>query len=356
METIVTIDKEKVNWAREVIASKRELWESRFPNLEFDENGRAFVGLLPGYNQKTFNKEIGTKNATVFNKCLKEACTELRIETISLKDLTYEDFCSRRITVTTKNGNVQERSLPSILARANLIWERKMPLHRPLRNLYKTMVKENNTSDDVEIIRGILDRMEQNNTYMSYDKLMRLFQSKKIFISINPLDKLFSSGGSDSDSITRFSSCWANDMTILSDNSVEISPLGSYANPIAQIKLGEHALCGMLIVPNDNELDVFGMKFLGMLQRSHIWLKEDSIFIENIYPDKHSREIRDTVTRVINPFVSVYEPSDTERLKNPPGFDSASWAAEFFDCEDKGNSVYLDKVRISKKGRISILL
>lgn len=354
MSTTVIIDKEKVNWARDVINSKKELWKSKFPNLEFDEDGRAFVGLLPGYDERTFDKEIGRKNATAFNKCLKEACTELRIKPISSKDLTYADFCSKRITVTTKNGNVQERSLPSILARANLIWERKMPLHRPLRNLYKTMAKENNTSDDVEIIRGILDEMEEKNTYMSYDKLMRLFQSKKIFISINPLDKLFSSGGSDSDSITRFSSCWANDMTILEDNSVEISPLGSYANPMAQIKLGEHALCGMLVVPNDNELDVFGMKFLGMLQRSHIWLREDSIFIENIYPDKHSKEIRDTVTRVINPFVSVYQPSDTEVLENPSDFDSESWATEFFGCEDKGNSVYLDKVRISNEGVISI--
>ena len=344
MPTRVLIDKEKVNWAREVINSKKELWKSKFPSLEFDEDGRAFVGQLPGYDERIFNKEIGRKNAAAFNKCLKEACTELRIKPISLKDLTYADFCLKRIIVTTKSGNVQERSLPSILARANSIWERKMPLHRPLRNLYKTMVKEDSTSNDVEIVKDILNKMEYTNIYMSYDKLMRIFQNKNVYISINPLDKLFSSGGDGSDSITRFFSCWANDMSILDDDSVEISPLGSYANPMAQIKLGEHALCGMIIVPNDNELDVFGMKFLGMLQRSHIWLRDDSIFIENIYPDKDSKEIRDTLTRVISPFVSVYTPPDTETLVNPSEFDGSAWASEFFECEDKGKSVYLDKV------------
>lgn len=354
MSTTIIINEDTVNWAREVINSKKALWESKFPNIQFDADGRAVIGLLPGYDEHTFNQEIGKKNAVAFNKCLKEACTELRIQPIALKDLTYADFCSKRITITTKNGNVQERSLPSILAKANLIWERKMPLHRPLRKLYKTMVKEDSSSDDVEMIKDILSAMEEENTYMSYDRLMRIFQSKNILISINPLDKLFSSGGSDSNSITRFASCWSNDMEILNDSSVKISPLGGYANPMAQMKLGEHALCGMLIVPNHNELDVFGMKFFGMLQRSHIWLRDNSIFIENIYPDKHSQEIRDTINRVINPFVSVYEPDNDETLDNPSEFNGRQWASEFFECEDLGNSVYLDRVRISKKGIISI--
>ena len=65
MSTTIIINEDKVNWAREVINAKKALWESKFPNIQFDADGRAVIGLLPGYDEHTFNQEIGKKNAVL---------------------------------------------------------------------------------------------------------------------------------------------------------------------------------------------------------------------------------------------------------------------------------------------------
>ena len=105
----------------------------------------------------------------------------------------------------TLTGFEQERALPGILGRANTIWENKVPLYRKLRNVYKQMVKDKKHPDDIQTTKRILTQMEQGNIFIAYDNLMRIFQDKPIYLSINPLDKLLSSGGEDSNSLTKFS-------------------------------------------------------------------------------------------------------------------------------------------------------
>lgn len=346
MATNVVIDEKLVKWARKVIEEKKVIWNNHFPKINFDENGRALVGELPNYDYDAFNEKIKRNYSKEFNKCLKEACDELRIKKIALKDISYYNYLSRRIDVETKSGNIQERSLPSILAKANMFWEKRMPLYRPLRKLYKKTAKDNMDSIEVQTMKSILDEMELKNIFVKYDELMRIFQSREIYISINPLDKLFSSGGEDSDSPTRFATCWSNDMEEMEDGSVSFSSLGSYSNPQAQVKIGEHPLCGMLIIPNYNEMNIFGMKFMGMLQRSHIWLNNSDIFIENIYPDKNNRDFKKTIETIISSIVPVYTNSQTIDLVNPDDFDGSSWAGELSEIQDNGKRLYLDRVSI----------
>lgn len=346
MSTSYKINKETVERAREIIEFKKKIWEEAFPNIEFDENGRAKVGFLPQYDESVFYSKIKENTSPLFEECLLEAYKELRLKPISLSNIGYYQYITKRIKVETETGFTQERALPGILARASSIWEAKMPMYRPLRNVYKPIAKAKENQRDIETLKEILDNMERGNTYIAYDNLMRVFQQRDMYISINPLDKLFSAGGYDTNSITKFSSCWRNSMEIYENGDIEFSTHGEYSNPIAQVKLGEHAMCGMLIIPNEHTVEVDGMTFFGMLQRSHIWLSKDAIFIENIYPDKHNRDRRDTITNILNSTIKTVLPRQTIRIEVPEDFNSKEWVSEYNEACYEGNTPYLDNSSI----------
>lgn len=341
------INEKTVKEAREIIARKKEIWNRVFPNIEFDEDGRAKVGFLPPYDKSVFYQKIKQNTSKLFEECLEEAYKELRLKPIALEDIEYHQYLTKRIEVETETGFKQERALPSILAKASAIWERKMPMYRPLRNIYKPINKAKENPNDIETLKNILSDMEQGNTYIAYDNLMRVFQPRDMYISINPLDKLFSSGGEGTNSITKFSSCWRNKMTVKKNGNITFTRYGEYSNPKAQVLLGEHPLCGMLIIPNENSVEVAGMTFLGMLQRSHIWLHEDAIFLENIYPDKENRARLDTITTLLNNTVKTIDGNCLLRLENPTGFDAKEWASRYNEATDEGPAPYLDRSEIS---------
>lgn len=340
-----TINKKTVKKAREIIEVKKEIWNKAFPNITFDSNGRAKVGSLPPYDERAFRIKIKQNTSPLFEECLFEAYKSLRLKPIALKDIEYSQYLTKRIEVETETGFKQERSLPSILNKASNIWESKMPLYRPLRNIYKAK----GSTSDMETMRAILKAMENGNVYIAYDNLMRVFQPKDMYISLNPLDKLFSSGGTGTNSLTKFSSCWRNTMTVGDNGSIKFTSTGQYSNPKAQVLLGEHPLCGMLIVPNENTLDVDGMRFYGMLQRSHIWLFKNEVFIENIYPDKDNWDRLVTITNILNKTISVVDIADEGPfcLENPENFNSREWIANYNQARKNGHTPYLDRSEIN---------
>lgn len=352
-----TINKKTVQKAREIIEIKKELWNKAFPDIVFNEDGRAKVGSLPSYDENAFYQKIRQNTSPLFEECLIEAYKELRLKPIALSDIQYNQYLAKRLEVETETGFKQERSLPSILSKASSIWERRMPMYRPLRNIYKPINKAKESISDIERLKEILKDMEKGNTYISYDNLMRVFQPKDMYISINPLDKLFSSGGANTNSITKFSSCWRNTMEVEDNGNVKLSSTGEYSNPKAQVLLGEHPLCGMLIIPNENTIEVDGMKFFGMLQRSHIWLHGDKIFIENIYPDKDNYDRLRTIFNILNNTINVVDIDDCGPfyLENPRNFDSRKWVRDYDSARKDGCTPYLDRSKIDyKDGTITL--
>lgn len=355
MSTSYTINKKTVERAKEIIKFKSKFWEEAFPDIKFDENGRAKVGFLPTYDKSVFYAKIKENTSKLFEECLLEAYKELRIKPIALSDIDYYQYLTKRITVETETGFIQERSLPSILGKANSIWEQRMPLYRPLRNVYKPIAKAKDNPRDIDTLKEILSNMENGNTYIAYDNLMRVFQPRDMYISINPLDKLLSAGGDDCNSLTKFSSCWRNKMVLKDNGNILFSTKGEYSNPKAQVKLGEHVLCGMLIIPNENTVEVCGMKFYGMMQRSHIWLSEEGIFLENIYPDKGNRDRMETICNILNNKVKTFKPKGRITLSMPDEFNAIQWADDYKLESDKGNYPYLDRCRIDTvTGKVDI--
>lgn len=348
MKTEFKITKTKIDYAKQIIENKAKVWKRVFPNLEFDEFGRANVGLMPAFKESEFRRYIKNNMSQIFNECWIQVFEERRLKQVPLSSVKYHNFVTRRLEVETLTGYKQERSLTSLLARAHEIWETRNPLYRNLRNIYKVISRDTNRANDTAKTRSILKELERGNIYIAYDHLLKVFKPSDVIISINPLDKLLSAGGKDSNSITRFETCWANYMNKTQDGVLEFKPKGDYSNPKAQVKLGEHVLSGMVFVDNGKKVECNDVSFHGMKYRSHIWLniEEQYVYLENIYPEKGSVVLREAMSNILNNTINVKTPNTSTPLQMPDFFDNEKWALEYKSVKALGNSPYLDKCRI----------
>lgn len=348
------LNKKMVDFARQNIEKKREYWEKKL-NVKFDADGRVNMGVLSSFDENDWRQVVLANISEEFCECFLEGLEQLGLQKFNLRSLTYEDYKKKRVTVTTTKGRVQEKNIAALLQKAHNVWETKYDLYRPYRNHIKQIRNEDGPYE-IGKLNDILKRLEAGNTYIAYDRLLREFQEKSLLISINPLDKIFSSGGTGhgfEDTITKFSSCWSNRIIKRNDDSYEISAYGGFSNPRAQVTLGSHLCSGMVMISNGNVIEVDGMKFFGMLQRSHIWLDCEGIFIENIYPDKYNEKRIEEITEILSQKAKVISPSrwkkvsinetDLEQIE----FDSQKWFDTMKSNVSNGRPIYLDRSAIN---------
>lgn len=340
------LNKEEVAKAREVIELKRPYWEKKL-GVRFDKDGRVSMGGLPTFDESDWSEYVGRNLSKKFSACFLLGLDELKLERFELDSLTYNHYKRKRVTVTTTKGRTKEVSLASLLQKAQNVWEKKYGIYRPYRNHMK-QVRAEDGGMEMDKLNAILRKMEAGNTYIAYDRLLREFQEQELIISINPLDKLFSAGGTENrygaNALTKFSSCWSNSVNKIKDEEYEIKAVGSYANPIGQITIGSHIGAGMVIIKNGNEFEVDGMKLYGMLQRSHIWLSDSGLFVENIYPDKYNQKRIDEVNSILSAKVKVIEPDRWVKLEfSSDTFNKDRWFEKYLNAVNNGDRLYLDR-------------
>lgn len=345
------LDKELIKRAREVIESKREYWEEKL-NVKFDKDGRVAMGTLSSFDENDLREVVYANQSKEFCECFLEGLDELGIERFELRDISYEDYKKKRISITTTKGRVQEKNIAALLQKAHNIWEKKYDLYRPYRNHLK-QIRSEDGPEVMNLLNPILNKLEQGNTYIAYDKLLRMFQERQLMVSINPLDKLFASGGGGSsfeDTPTKINSCWSNRFVKIDSERYEIYPYGGYSSPEGQVTLGSHLCSGMLVLPNGNFIEIDGMKLHGMAQRSHIWLDEEGIFIENVYPDKYNVKRLQEITGILSNKAAVMTPSRWSKLKyDESKFDKVQWYNRLKSEVDDSRHMYLDRSGIDHR-------
>lgn len=345
------LDKEKVDYAREVIEFKRPYWEKKL-GVKFDKDGRVLMGGLPSFDESDWRNYILSNQSKKFDESFLIALDELGLERFELKSLKFEDYKRKRVQVTTTKGRVKEVSIASLLQKAQTVWEKKYDIYRPYRNHMK-QVRAEDGGMEMDKLNAILRKIEVGNTYVAYDKLLKEFREEDVLVSINPLDKLFSSGGPGrgygNSALTKFSSCWSNTVDKLSDDNYEISAYGGYANPEGQIAIGSHLGSGMVIIKNTNEIEVDGMKFYGMSQRSHVLLSDSGLFVENIYPSKYNTKLIQEINGILSAKVKIFEPNDWTKLNfTYEGFNQEEWFKQLRESISNGRYLYFDRSGVNE--------
>lgn len=342
------LNKELVNQARQIIDYKRAYWEEKL-NVKFDADGRVAMGTLSSFDENDWRNVVYANQSREFAECFLEGLDALGLVRFNLRDLTFEDYKKKRVTVTTTKGRVQEKNIAALLQKAHDIWEKKYDLYRPYRNHIKQVRSEDGPTV-MDELSPILAKMEIGNTYIAYDKLLREFQERQLMISINPIDKLFASGGSGynfEDTPTNINSCWSNRFVKREPDCYEICPAGGYSSPEAQFTLGSHLCSGMLVLPNGNTIEIDGMKMHGMAQRSHIWLDEEGVYIENVYPDKYNAKRLKEISDIISKKAKVISVSGWRRVNyDESKFDKNAWYRKIKEEVDTTRVIYMDRSAI----------
>lgn len=347
------LDKKCVDKAREIIEAKRPYWE-RTTGFKFDKDGRAYIGTMSSFDKRQWDSLIGNNISKRFEKCFEIGLEKMGIKPFPLRDLTYEDYKAKTVKIINKHGKEQEIKITRLLQKAQDEWETQMSIYKAFRQHMKE-VRNSDEYTEMHTLNDILNNMNKGNICLAYDKLLKDNQELKVLLSMNPLDKIFASGGADNENvgdshITKFYSCWSNAVSQLNNGCYGISPRGMYANPEAQIALGSHISSGMIIMKNGNELEVDGMKFFGMGQRSHVWVYDDGIFVENMYPSKYKRDKIEEINGLLSKHINVVEPTRWTKIKfSDDTFNKDQWFSELQRCIGRGKELYIDRGAILRK-------
>lgn len=343
------LNAEVVKHAREIIEKKRNYWE-RITGLKFDKDGRVCIGSLSSFDKNQWENLIGNNISNKFEKCFKIGLEKMGITPFSLRDLTYQDYKAKTVKITNKHGKEQDIKITRLLQKAQDEWEAQMSMYKPFRNHMKE-VRNSDEYTEMHMLNNILNNMNKGNICIAYDKLLKDNQELKVLLSMNPLDKMFAAGGTDAGDaqITKFYSCWSNYIYKERDGSYDIRPKGMYSNPEAQVVLGSHISSGMIIMKNGNEIEVDGMKFFGMGQRSHTWVYDDGIFVENVYPAKYDRDKIAEINALLSKTVNVIEPSSWTKIEFTDNtFNEKDWFDNLKSTLDNNREIYIDRAAINR--------
>ena len=228
------LDKKCVDKAREIIEAKRPYWE-RTTGFKFDKDGRAYIGTMSSFDKRQWDSLIGNNISKRFEKCFEIGLEKMGIKPFPLRDLTYEDYKAKTVKIINKHGKEQEIKITRLLQKAQDEWETQMSIYKPFRQHMKE-VRNSDEYTEMHMLNDILNNMNKGNICLAYDKLLKDNQELKVLLSMNPLDKIFASGGADNENvgdshITKFYSCWSNAVSQLNNGCYGISPRGMYANP-----------------------------------------------------------------------------------------------------------------------------
>ena len=369
------VDKELVHYAKIIVDVKKRFWCQHAPNIIFDEYGRAELGNIPKTNDQEkisefsneywkFNYHFYTKYFREYLKenkyvkikvydCLFEINDSLAYKHIdNLKEISpYDFFADGYFHFLKDNDKIVKVKITRVLQGIFSIWKKSEDAYdynkvcKELKELRNKGLGYDNFQ--VSSLSSEKKSIEETLPNFIYDKIINESDStNKVKISINPLDKLVSSGPDDSDHITKFSTCWSNKI-INTDESLTFEGQGAYADPLSQFIIGSNLNCAMMYIQNNNKLHVLNsdFNFNGYIARAHCWIdfneNTKKILVEKSYPslgwqDKFLelfRQKNDDFITFFDTSITAFDFQDYEMNK---------FNYNFFDITDSG--IFLDRI------------
>jgi hypothetical protein len=351
---------EKVN---ERLQEKIQWWKERYPALEFDVNGRAIVGQLPKIDEELIRDDLcfGWSYAykKAFSKYLEQNEYKIKDKYAeyrgynrnfdSFYEFSYNDLIENSFHFEKADGRKVNVKASRVLQAIHKIWiEEYHPEYQLIIDEIKRLRGEGFTysnSEDVVNLTKDKERLGGGNLSIKYEDVLNSNAgTRNLYLSINPLDKLTSSG-CEGDNPTGFSSCWSLGFD-KDGTEYNVEARGCYSNPQGQVALGSIINTGMIYIPNGKTLEVNGFSFLGYKERSHVWIDENGLWIEKLYPckdDRRKKNMREICSKIFpiikDEDVQEYEEfsiQDTEGIKN------------YCNAVQQGYKIFLDRVAIDR--------
>lgn len=311
----VTITKDFIELFSGFLAEKIAYCESLYKEFKFDEHGRCVIG-----EQEAFIGDSLRDIESAINSVYKNSVYESIFEAMKsrsyreVKDMDGEyriidsafnveyflRFYIDPVHVITKahfkkeDGKLVNIKFTKILSDAFKIWSSNNETYKEI----KSLLKEENEKEDKNMtrifqLRDLKKQIEEQHPFTHVDRLLNnkaLYGKEKVILSINPFDRLFMSKSSYCEDemkehITNFNSCVGSQYKIDENGDLIIAEKGHFC-------IDETLMFGMIpascVVYRENgrSINVHGMPFYGMKERSVAWLEDSGVFLETLYPTR----------------------------------------------------------------------
>jgi hypothetical protein len=367
---MLKLNKELFDEVNKTLERKLQWWKEKYPSLEFDTNGRAIVGQLPKIDVDVVSDDLcfnwSESYSRAFAKYLerneykiKDRNGRYRSHGYGLNSLYAfdpNDLVENAFHFEKTDGRKVNVKASRVLQAVHKIWiEEHHPEFQGIINEIKRLRGEGLTysnSEDVVNLTKDKERLGKGNPSIKYEDILNSNAgTRNLYLSINPLDKLTSSGACGYNP-TGFSSCWSTSVDKMYDDDDKhigygVREYGCYSSPEGQIALGSILNTGMIYVPNGKTLEVDGFSFLGYKERSHVWIDTNGLWIEKIYPCKDGRR-KQNMREICSRIFSIINDNDVAEYQE---FDIQDHEGLKHYCEvveDTPNRLFLDRVAINR--------
>lgn len=310
---------------KELLEKKIKEWNRIFPQVQFDEYGRAELGNIQIPRDVIFNNVSGQiddmqRRGSLFDLYLTrvlrekyEACSPLYADRSIIKRAMKHD----ELYISTRRGREEKVKASKWFAKAQELWENDNPRYTEimdkLRVLRPKINKTESEKTEIERLLAEKEEIESLNIYVMYQRLQN--EAKKggsLKITINPLDTLVASGDGRVNP-TKFSTCWSTEFKPKKNKDGEdllVVMEGGYSNPIMLLAYG--SLLGKAIVYVENGIDYTiehkdiphtnnKFTFKGFTERGHVLIADEDkkkVLVERWYPSK-SEERENEVIKIM---------------------------------------------------------
>ena len=368
------VNQETVIQYLQVVERKKQVWEALIPHLQFDKFGRAKIkeqGQKSYDVVKYFGKEVidekgiplSSSFIEAFNLYLKEEeVAFVNGENVlpaieSGKDIPVEGLTVNRFKLYDGRRAITIKA-SKVLSKVQEIWSAmNSKYEETLQKIREIPVSERNGGNYLSLMLS-KTLYEKGNLYVDYQKIMNDQSHRELYISINPLDFLTSSGGTNGNP-TKFSTCLSLSLS-REEDSVSFCSDGYYSSPKAQLLLATIPNVGIIYQKNGNFVNVpnTDFSFMGYSMRARVWIDRRGMWVESFYPYKIET---DRLIRLGLPLIRANQEimfSDKHDFTHFIGIDADSQESvkEFARyCLAYSDSIYLDRVGVNREGRVFML-
>lgn len=378
---MITLDKKAIDLNQDFLNKKIDCFKYKLPSLNFDKHGRAKIGQIKEVNvegriwdeftKNVCNKENYKENMKYFNEKLLEYCNEnnyTQIKSYTYIDVDYLINSSHLYTFNLASSDINENYLhflksdgtkvkvkfTKVLSQIYKDFEKDYPKYKEIKEKLKA-ARESSENIKIAVYKQIKKTIEDGIPIFEYDRILnnQSYKNLDLYISVNPLDVLASSGNSAPSEeneviLTTFNTCYST-MIINNNSNITIKQSGSHGIPKELYLLNKVLTRAIIYSPNSRELQVPGTDFnlIGYQFRNNCWLNYNSLFLEKSYP---TIGLRKDIEQCLSDFnIDVYDNEDTLDKFEESLQDTA------LNKEVLKSHVYLDNVGIDDDGYLYML-
>lgn len=370
------VNKDLIEENNLILGQKIVLFKKAFPELNFDKHGRAKIGQVKGADLDIYeklmtnisNSEKPTEHIRYFNSCLYKYCVEndyraikTNLGYVEIDNLIEEDRLSK---FTLSQFDINENYLhfiktedvyvrvkfTRVLSQAYANFEKDYPEYKEVKEKLKT-ARASSDAIKIAVYKETKKIIEEGVILFEYDKVLNAASDKEqdLYITVNPLDILTSSGVENGDGLTTFRSCYATRLWE-EEEGITIDYCGEYSEPMDLCQLGQFKNRAIIYIKNSRSMAVkeTDFEFIGYKYRLNCWLNEDKIFLEKLYPSQNIIENIEECLSINNILQYKNETGMPEKFK-----DSMQDTELGKDIDN--SEVYLDKVGFNRLGELCML-